>query len=112
MIEKIVSDYLTSALPVPAYPEEPEERPEKYVLVEKTGSNKENYINSATVVLQSYAESLYFAAELNEAVKKAMEGIAQLDDVCSAELNSDYRYTDTEAKRYRYQAVYDIVYYY
>lgn len=111
MIEKIISDYLTSALPVPAYPEEPENRPEKYILVEKTGGGSENYINSATIAIQSYAESLYLAAELNEAVKKAMEEVIQLDVVCSIELNSDYRYTDTETKRYRYQAVYDIAHY-
>lgn len=111
MIEKIISDYLNQVLPVPVYPEEPEDRPDEYVLIEKTGGDKENYINSATVVLQSYAESLYLAAELNEAVKTAMEAIAQLDTICSAELNSDYRYTDTETKRYRYQAVYDIIYY-
>lgn len=111
MIEKIISDYLTSALSVPAFPEEPEERPDRYILVEKTGSDKENYINSATVVLQSYAESLYLAAELNEAVKMIMEDIVQLDIICSSELNSDYRYTDVETKRYRYQAVYDITHY-
>lgn len=111
MIEKIISDYLTSMLPVPAFPEEPENRPDRYVLVEKTGGSKENYINSATVAIQSYAESLYLAAELNEAVKTAMENIAQLDIICSTELNSDYRYTDVETKRYRYQAVYDITHY-
>lgn len=111
MIEKIISDYLTSMLPVPAFLEEPENRPDRYVLVEKTGGSKENYINSATVAIQSYAESLYLVAELNEAVKTAMENIAQLDIICSTELNSDYRYTDVETKRYRYQAVYDITHY-
>lgn len=111
MIEKIISDYLTRTLPVPAYPEEPEYRPGKYILVEKTGGGNVNYINSATVAIQSYAESLYLAAELNKAVKTTMKDIVQLDEICSIELNSDYRYTDTETKRYRYQAVYDITYY-
>lgn len=111
MIEKIILDYLNQTLPAPAYSEEPEERPARYVLIEKTGSGRENHINSATIVIQSYAESLFFAAELNENVLSAMKKAAELNEICRIEKNSDYNYTDTETKRYRYQAVFDIVYY-
>ena len=110
MIEKIVLDYLNNALSVPAYMEKPEIVPERYVLIERTGGSIENYINKATITLQSYAESLHQAAELNEEVKKAMLEITVLPSVGSSELNTDYNFTDTTKKRYRYQAVFDLTY--
>ena len=110
MIEKIVLDYLNKTLGVPAYMEKPAELPEKYVLLEKTGSSSENCIKSATFALQSYAGSLFDAATLNEEVKKAMDNIIVLNEVMGSELNSDYNFTDTTKKQHRYQAVYDLFY--
>lgn len=110
MIEKIIYDYLISQ-GVAAYMQVPENPPSEYVLLEKTGSNRVNYINSATIALQSYAGSLYAAATLNETVKTVMDSIIELDSICSARLNSDYNFTDKETKKYRYQAVYDITHY-
>jgi hypothetical protein len=55
--------------------------------------------------------SLCGAALLNEKVKEKMEKITELDDICKCDLNSDYNYTDTNRKKYRYQAVFDIVHY-
>lgn len=110
MIEKIVLDYLNKTLSVPAYMEKPANPPEKYVLLEKTGSSSENLIESATIAIQSYAGSLFAAASLNEEVKVAMNNIVALNEVMGAELNSDYNFTDTTKKQYRYQAVYELVY--
>lgn len=110
MIEKIILDYLNDKLDVDVYLERPVKAPLKYVLLEKTGSSRENYINSATVAIQSYAESMYEAASLNEAVKKAMDEIIMLPAVLSSKLNSDYNFTDTTKKSYRYQAIYDLVF--
>lgn len=110
MIETAVLDYLKSVLSVPVYMEKPTDSVKEYVMIEKTGSGKENYINSATFAIQSYSTSLYKAAELNEQVKNAMDTIKYSADVSSAKLNSDYNYTDTTTKSYRYQAVYDLVF--
>lgn len=110
MIEKIVLDYLNRTLSVSVYMEKPANPPEKYVLLEKTGSSSENYIKSATFALQSYAGSLFDAATLNEEVKAAMDNIVVLIEIMSSELNSDYNFTDTTQKKYRYQAVYDLFY--
>ena len=51
------------------------------------------------------------AAELNERVKAAMDELADIDDVSACRLNSDYNFTDTTTKHYRYQAVFDLVFY-
>lgn len=110
MIEIILLNYLNDKLSVPVYPERPENEPDSYVLIEKTGSGKKDHINRATIALKSYAESLYKAAELNEIVKKAMEEIIEECDISKSELNSDYPFTDVTSKRYRYQAVFDLYY--
>lgn len=110
MIEKTLYDYLTEK-GITVYMQVPKNPPSEYVLLEKTGSSKTNQIYSATIALQSYADSLYSAATLNEEVKAAMDDSIELDEICDASLNSDYNFTDAETKKYRYQAVYDIVHY-
>ena len=111
MIEQTILDYLNDTLTEPCYMEEPEGI-DTFVLLEKTGSSLSNYVYSATFAIQSYATSLYEAAELNEKVKAAMLTIAdELNTVSKCSLNSDYNYTDTTKKRYRYQAVFDITHY-
>lgn len=83
----------------------------QYVLIEKTGSGETDHIKRATFAIQSYAGSLYSAALLNENVKEVMKNIVDLDEISKCSLNSDYNYTDTGRKKYRYQAVFDIVHY-
>lgn len=111
MIEQIVRDYLEEQLGIPVRMEEEAGLPEEYIVVEKTGSGQTNHIKRATLAVQSYSSSLYQAASLNERVKEAMEKIIEMDDISRCELNNDYNYTDTARKKYRYQAVFDIVHF-
>lgn len=85
--------------------------PESYVIFEKTSSGKRDFANSATFAFQSYAPSLYEAAVLNEKVKAAVESAIELNEISGVRLNSDYNFTDTQTKEYRYQAVFDINYF-
>lgn len=111
MIEKVVLDYLNETLNVPVYMEASKKPEREYVLIEKTGSGAENHICSAVFAIQSISDSLLHAAQLNEKVKKAMKKINELGEICRADLNSDYNYTDTARKEYRYQAVFDVIHY-
>ncbi|WP_425540031.1 hypothetical protein [Microaceticoccus formicicus] len=112
MIELTILNYLKIKLsPIPVYLEQPTEKPKQYVMFEKTSSSKENHLKASTFAFQSYAESLYKAAELNEIVKDKVEEMIELDKISKIKLNSDYNFTDTETKRYRYQAVFDINHY-
>lgn len=110
MIEKTVLDYLTERLSVPVYMEMPEQMPDSFVLIEKTGGGRDNHIDRATIALQSYAPSMYEAAELNYVVKALMDAMPDTENVFRCKLNSDYNFTDTSVKRYRYQAVYDLTF--
>ena len=112
MIEIILKDYLEKALDVPVLLEVPQNPPESYILIDKTGSSgRVHNIQTATVAIQSYAPSMLLAAELNEKVKDAMEMLVILPTVSRSELNTDYNFADTQRKLYRYQAVFDIVHY-
>lgn len=111
MIELTIKKYLDGHLDVPSFLERQANMPDKFVLYEKTGGGKRNHLQSATFAFQSYAPSLYQAAELNENLKNVVEGLVVLPEIISVELNSDYNFTDTTTKEYRYQAVYDIKYY-
>lgn len=110
MIELIVFEYLKKKLSVPVFMEKPENAPEEYVLIEKTGSSEEDYIMNAMVIIQSYSNSLYGAASLSEKVKEIMRNIVSLKEISSVKINSDYNYTDTRTKKYRYQAVFVLFY--
>lgn len=111
MIEIIIKQYLDIRLSVPSFLEYPENPPKRFVLFEKTSSGKNNHLPSSTIAFQSYAESMYEAAKLNEEVKEKVENMIKLDEIRSIKLNSDYNFADTTTKEYRYQAVFDIKHY-
>lgn len=110
MILTELLSYLNATLSVEAYAEAPEELTD-YVLLEQTGSSRRNHIITTTIAIQSYGNSMLDAMTLNEEVKEAMDGFLQLDDVTRVELETDYNFTDTTTKQYRWQAVYDITHY-
>lgn len=111
MIESRLIKYLAEALDIPTYAEAPEDATGEYLVVEKTGSSRTNYLDEATIAVQSYADSLADAAWLNQRVKSAMLNAWILDDISSVRLNSDYNFTDTATRNYRYQGVYVVTYY-
>lgn len=81
-----------------------------FVLIERTSGGKRNQICTAQFAIQSYGPSMYDAARINEEVKSVMESIVSLPNISSSKLNSDYNFTDTSKKHYRYQAIFDLVY--
>jgi hypothetical protein len=111
MIIKTLLDYLTENLEGIYVGMEAPEQLTDYVLIDQTGSAKTNHITTTTVAIQSYGASLYEAMLLNERVKGVMDGFLALDVVTRVQLNTDYNFTNTETKQYRWQAVYQITHY-
>ena len=111
MIEAIIRDYLLALLDVPVYIDVPADPPENYVVIERTGGSETEHIRSATIAVQSYGPRKTAAAELHEQVLRLLPDIADGIKVSACDLNAEYDYTDTQTKRYRYQAVFDLVYY-
>ena len=111
MIEATLISFLETKLTVPVYATRPENDPGEYVIVEKTGSTMTNQIYDVTVAIQSYSDTLLGAATLNEDVKDAMVDLYSETNVGRVKLVTDYNYTNTAAKKYRYQAVYNVIEY-
>lgn len=111
MIELIVKDYLTKYLEIPIVFEHQKNLPKRYILIQKTSGKRENFLKESTIAIQSYAETLFESAKLNEKIKDLMYDLIMVDEVSKVSLNSDYNYTNLETKEYRYQAVFDIYYY-
>lgn len=111
MIEQIIIDYLWGRLTVPASGEVPHPAPDRFITVEKTGSRTTNRIETATLAVQSWAESQAGAAALNQAVKAAMADAVTMDCISAVQCETDYNFTDTTTKRHRYQALFEVVYF-
>lgn len=112
MIEEVIRNFLMENVGAPVLLEVPKDPPESFFIVEKTGSVYVNHIKTSTIAIQSYAASKYEAAEANEGIKDLMIYELIYDpDIVSVNLNSDYDFTDVAEKKYRYQAVFDIVHY-
>lgn len=110
MIAKTLLDYLAEQLDIGVYMEQPEQLTD-YVLIDQTGTSRANHIITTTIAIQSYGSSLYNAMILNDRVAQTMEGFAQLNEVARVELETDYNFTNTATKQYRWQAVYLITHY-
>lgn len=113
MIESKLIAYLNAHLPAPIEasmikPEQPV--PEAFIVCEKTGDRETNKIRTAIFAVQSYGPTLLDAASLSDSVFKILEGFVSEPNVFRCKRTSDYNFTDTDTKEYRYQSVYEIVY--
>ena len=110
-IEEFIIEYLSGALSVPVNGDVPSPVLPNFVTVEKTGGRSENKISSATVAVQSWAESRADAADLCAEVEAAMEALVEEPEISRCALDSSYNFPDLERKKPRYQAVFSIVHY-
>lgn len=112
MIEKTVLDYLSAAFShVSVSMEKPSPLLPTYIVIEKTGSGRENRLRSATLAIQSVAPTLFEAASLSDDVIALMDELPRVSsNVFRVDCDSDYNFTDTETKEPRYQAVFNIYY--
>lgn len=111
MIELTVKEHLEQHLDAPVYFEFPEDAPDYFVVLKKEGNPRENQLDSAMLVVDSYGPSLLAAAMLNETVKTALDDLVQLPQISASRRGGDYPAFDTKNKRYRCKAVQNITYY-
>jgi hypothetical protein len=110
MIIKTLIDFLGDELPFYVGVVAPRETA-GYVLLDQTGSRNYNHITTTTIAIQSYGATLLDAINMNEQVKEAMEKLTELNEVSAVRLDTDYNFTNTATKQYRWQAVYEITHY-
>lgn len=111
MIETTVRDYLEQMLSVPVFMEFPEDPPDRFVVLKKGDTSRENWLETTMFIPESYEMSMLKAAKLNGLVKAAMDRLTDLQEVSASRLGIDYPAFDEKNKRYRYQAVYNVTHY-
>lgn len=111
MIEVIVLNYLIRSFPKVSIGFEKKSEASQ-IIIDITANNCTNGLWSATFAIQSYAESKAKAAKLSYQVIDKMLNIANVcDEISDCSINSNYDFTDTSTKEYRYQSVFDLHYY-
>lgn len=107
LIEKIVLDYLTSALSVPAYVEQPKSG-SKYVVFRVIDRGKTNHVEAVTIEFYSYGASKLEAATVDQELRGVMENILSLPEISSVRFGGGNDAKDEELKRYRYRSYFNI----
>lgn len=110
ILPKLIAFLTTELSPVYVGVEAPSET-SGYVLIDQTGSSRSNQLTTAQIAIQSYGSTLYNALSLNDSVQTAMFKYAGQPEVASVKLETDYNFTNTATKQYRWQAVYQITHY-
>jgi hypothetical protein len=113
MIEQLIIEYLRAELPEEKISAEvPEGMPDRFITVEKTGSQQIGRgLFVSTLAVQSWETSKMKAAVLSNKVCSILRGAPDhVSDITQAS-GSDYDFTDTATKRYRYQAVFTFTHY-
>lgn len=117
LIEITVRNHMVAAMDCPVFMEFPEpeepggEIPEYFIVIDKSEGSREEHIDGAMFLVQSYAPRKLEAMMLNEKAKNAMLRLEELPRIVECSLNSDYPFPDERKKQPRYQAVFDITYY-
>lgn len=110
-IEIEIRNYLAGQLDdIPVNVQKPDGPPDLYVLIEKVGSFRNHGLWTDSFAVQSCGKNILEVMNLNQEIKTVLPGIVELDDFFRCECETDYNFTNTETKEYRYQAVFEIVY--
>lgn len=111
MIEIIVKEHMQKRLDVPVYFEYPSNPCESFVVLKLENNPRENLLDSALLVADSYGPSQLAAAQLNESLKNMLDDLVLLPSISASKRGGDYPVFDSVNKKYRYQAVQNITYY-
>lgn len=111
MIEFIVKEHLERHLDAPVFFEYPRNPADRFVVLKIDNNPRENLLDSALLVVDSYGPSQIAAAMLNSLVKPILDNLASLPQVSASKRGGDYPAFDSVNKKYRYQAVQNITYY-
>ena len=111
MIELELKKHLEDKTKLDVFLMLPTNKPKKFISFERIGGNYDNMLKSSTFAIQSWGESLFDVATLNEEIKDYLNEFTENEKVSKVKINSDYNFTDTRTKKYRYQIVAEIWHY-
>lgn len=104
-IEGLLISWLQKAVGVAACGDVPEDRPDEFLTVERTGGSRSYGIDTATVAVQCWSTSRAAACELAHRVDAALPSLIGEGGVFGVERDSLYNFPDEEGGTARYQIV-------
>lgn len=102
-VEEALIAYLPTVLGVPAFGETPEERPESFVVVDRTGGPTELVRDIPSLAVQWWADNKADACTLSVDGRAALRAFVNEDDIMKVEIGSTYSFPDPESSQARYQ---------
>lgn len=108
-ITVLLTKELERSTGVRCYPSVPADRPDRFIVVQRTGGTRGAFLNTPSVAIQSWAPTEQEASSLADEVDAAMESLPYGGSgVTKVERSEPYPFPSVE-KIPRYQAVYDLV---
>ena len=102
-VERVVAERLMESTGVRAVLEVPEDRPDEFVSVEMTGGSGDRFMRTASLAVQSWAQTRRRAAEISRLVEAATPGLTEEPNIFRAVANGTYRFPDPNSGQARYQ---------
>ena len=93
---------------LPAFGVVPEDRPERFITIERTGGDSNRFIDNATYAVQVWASSILEADQLATQLRDACWLLLEQPWVAAVSPGNLYDFTDPQSGHYRYQFTLEI----
>lgn len=111
-VEKLVIGWLEDSplITWPVYGDMPKPRPEKFLLVDRTGGARESMVlDTAELLIEVYHQkSREMASDEANSIADLIPEIKKLESITRAKVNSVIKLDDTIGKYWRYQIYIDV----
>lgn len=112
MIDVTIRDYLLTQITNTVIVfEQPQERPNEFILLQKIDGGETNKLKASTFSIKAKATNQYTAAVMNESIKSAMFEINTLDDVSGVRQGGEDGRIDTSNQMYEYETIWNVYHY-
>lgn len=111
-VEKVVIGWLDdhAGITWPVHGDMPDPRPDKFILVDRTGGPREAMVlDAAEILIEVYHKgSREMASDEANKIADMIPELAQIEHITRAKVNSVIKLDDTLGKYYRYQIYCDV----
>lgn len=109
-VEALIVGHLNSALGSgTAFADIPEERPERFITVERVGGPETLHLGRPVLAIQCWESTRHKASEFSVQVADLIKGMAGLPQVGRAAISSVYNFPDPDSRQARYQMTVEMV---
>ena len=108
-IELLLVRLLNDALDIPVSTDIPANRPDNFVVLERTGGRRRHGYDTPTVAIQVYGKDRVNASKSADTVARALESLVSHPTIGSVSITGPYNYPDLDAKHSRYQLTVNLV---